>query len=507
MPFELGSVKLNISGGMLLLSIEAKSSDGAPRLGVIFSCSDKTRRLPLIRESADGGARYHNEYLLSEVFYKFKAGDTKLFLTDENGKELFISENNAAVSCGGVKYENGGFIIDKALMNKKTRRPFKELIKKETAVRLIFKILNSFFKVYKSAHPVVANRVAFMSGRRTSLDGNMSFVYDKLKSRKGVEIKTLLFTQSSGLALLKNSLAFMKLYATSRAVVVDDYFRLLNYFDKGKDTKVFQLWHACGAFKTFGYSRLGKPGAPSQREPNHRMYDLAIVSSAEVARHYAEGFGISDGCVVSTGVPRCDAFFDEEYKAETKRRLYYKYPQLKDKRVLLFAPTFRGNGQQSAYYPTDRIDINKLCASIGEEWAVIVKLHPFCRERLDISKAEGTVIDLSDEDELNDLLFITDLLVTDYSSAVFEASLLDIPMLFYCFDLEEYISGRDFYYSFNELAPGRAVRTEAELIESINGSNFDEEKIKGFRQRFFDYTDSGSSQRTADEITKYLEVV
>ena len=58
------------------------------------------------------------------------------------------------------------------------------------------------------------------------------------------------------------------------------------------------------------------------------------------------------------------------------------------------------------------------------------------------------IIDMSDEDELNDLLFVTDLLVTDYSSVIFEASLLNIPMMFYAFDLYDYIASRDFYYDF-----------------------------------------------------------
>ena len=103
---------------------------------------------------------------------------------------------------------------------------------------------------------------------------------------------------------------FVKLYASSKVVIVDDYFRLLNMVDKRPEVKLMQLWHACGAFKTFGFTRLGKAGGPKQTDPNHRMYDVAIVSSAEIAKHYAEGFGLSDDKVLATGIPRTDIFMD-----------------------------------------------------------------------------------------------------------------------------------------------------------------------------------------------------
>ena len=91
------------------------------------------------------------------------------------------------------------------------------------------------------------------------------------------------------------------------------------------------------------------------------------------------------------------------------------------------------------------------------------------------------MLDLSDEDELNDLLFVTDLLITDYSSVVFEASLLDIPMLFYAFDLFDYISKRDFYYDFESFVPGKIVFSQRELTEAITTGDFESEKVPPFK--------------------------
>ena len=114
------------------------------------------------------------------------------------------------------------------------------------------------------------------------------------------------------------------------------------------------------------------------------------------------------------------------------------------------------------------------------------------------------VLDLSDEDELNDLLFVTDLLITDYSSVVFEASLLDIPMLFYAFDLFDYISKRDFYYDFESFVPGKIVFSQRELTEAIVAGDFESEKVPPFKTKFFDHLDGRSSRRVADLILRFI---
>ncbi len=100
------------------------------------------------------------------------------------------------------------------------------------------------------------------------------------------------------------------------------------------------------------------------------------------------------------------------------------------------------------------------------------------------------------------MLFVTNLLITDYSSAIFEASLLDIPMIFYAFDLYDYISNRDFYYDFENFVPGKIVFSENKLITAVKNRDFDYEKVGAFKTKFFDNLDGNSSKRVADEILK-----
>ena len=354
--------------------------------------------------------------------------------------------------------------------------------------------------------PIKKNRIAFLSNRRDDLSGNFEFVHDIIKDNPGLDLRYVLDSNETKNMRLGSMIRMAWYFGTSKVILVDDFSELFFKMPKRKGTYLIQLWHACGAFKTFGCTRMGRPGGPSQQSPNHRSYDYATVSSGEIAKFYAEGFGISEEKVVATGIPRTDVFFDEEYKKKTREAFYKEYPKLQDKKIILFAPTFRGNGKLSGYYPVDRLDVNRLYEDLGGEYAIIVKHHPFVNNRSKIEKKyQDLIIDLSDNSELNDLLFVTDVLITDYSSVVFEASLLDIPMLLYAYDLDRYISSRGFYYEYEDMVPGKIVRTYTDLVAAIESQDWENDKLEEFKKRFFDDLDGKSSQRTADLIMSCLE--
>lgn len=362
-----------------------------------------------------------------------------------------------------------------------------------------------FVNSFASKCKIKKNRVVFLSNRRNDLSGNFEFVYNLLKDDKTLDIRFVLDDRDVRHMSFMNMLCIGWYFANAKVILVDDYMELLFKLPRRKGTKLIQLWHACGAFKTFGCSRMGKKGGQGLRSPNHRSYDYATVSSKEITKFYAEGFGLPIEKVVATGVPRTDIFFEESYKTQVVAAFYEKYPKLKDKKILLFAPTFRGNGKNTGYYPTELFDVNTLYEALGEEYAIIIKHHPFVQNRNKVDKKyKDYIIDLSTNSELNDLLFVTDLLVTDYSSVVFEASLLKVPMLFYGFDLEQYIATRGFYYEFETFVPGKIVYHFEELIQAVQNGDFETEKIEAFRDRFFDGKDGKSSQRTADLIYQCL---
>src|SRR5690606_10351604 len=127
-------------------------------------------------------------------------------------------------------------------------------------------------------------------------------------------------------------------------------------------------------------------------------------------------------------------------------------------KIALFAPTFRGNGQLTAHYDVDSVPWEALAKDLGHDWAVMVKMHPFVAP-LDASRPHITgVIDVTRERELTELMMAADVLITDYSSAIFEYALLERPIVFFCPDLDEYTANRDFYYSFSDYVIGPLVR-------------------------------------------------
>ena len=345
------------------------------------------------------------------------------------------------------------------------------------------------------------NRVTFISNRRNKISGNYESIYKELIKNENIEIKTVLDTRESLVSCFK----YGYYLATSKVILIDDYIRSVYEIKKRKDNYLIQVWHACGAFKTFGFSRLSKEGCWPQESRSHRTYDYCTVSSKKVAKYYAEAFGMNINSIISTGVPRTDIFFDDNYKLKIKEKIYASYPMLNDKKVILFAPTFRGSSKKEGNYPHYRFDYEKIFEKFGDEYRIIIKHHPHVNNKLTIpEKYKDKIIDLSGNEELNDLLFITDVLITDYSSVIFEACLLNIPMLFYAFDLQEYISSRGFYYEYLSFVPGKIVYNMDEIITALSDNDFESEKIENFKKEFFDYFDGNSGKRVSEFIEKLM---
>ena len=140
-----------------------------------------------------------------------------------------------------------------------------------------------------------------------------------------------------------------------------------------------------------------------------------------------------------------------------------------------------------------------------EDYFVILKNHPFVKNVFSYdAKWADRVLDLTGKDNINDLLFITDVLVTDYSSSVFEAALLQIPMVFYVFDKEEYLENRDIYYDFDSFVPGAQAKTEEAFIlavkKAMEGSLEYTDKYQWFKEEFLDALHGNSTEKVAEYI-------
>lgn len=126
-----------------------------------------------------------------------------------------------------------------------------------------------------------------------------------------------------------------------------------------------------------------------------------------------------------------DEYLNQERRVEVEQKLREKYLLCKEKKVILFAPTYRGRSKLTAYYPYELIDFEKLYELCGDEYVVFFKMHPWVPEAVPIPKQyQDKFVDVNKFPDINDLFYITDLLITDYSSNIFEYSLMKKPMLF-----------------------------------------------------------------------------
>src|SRR5690606_24242234 len=143
------------------------------------------------------------------------------------------------------------------------------------------------------------------------------------------------------------------------------------------------------------------PGGPMPGSLAHRNYTDATVSSEQIRRDYAEAYRIDVEKVHPLGVPRTDVFFDDERVRRTASELRTRYGIRPHQRIALFAPTFRGNGQLTATYDVDSVPWERLAADLGDDWVVMVKMHPFVAP-LEVQRPHVTgVVDVSGERELN----------------------------------------------------------------------------------------------------------
>ncbi len=366
----------------------------------------------------------------------------------------------------------------------------------------LFRLLLGALRRLPARRPMIV----FTSDSRTALSGNLKLVHDRLLERnleRSYQLKMIFKASIRTRRGLRERARFVWLLARADVILLEDYQPAIYQLPRHSDQRIIQLWHAWGAFKTVGYSRIGKSSGPNPYSRVHKNYTHATVSSRHEVPFYAEAFGIPDERVIPTGTPRMDDFLDPSRQAERREAAYDAIPGTRDREVILFAPTFRGRSARYAHYPIEVIDLATAYALCVERDAtLLIKMHPFVRSRADIPREyRDRLMDVSDLPmETNDLLLISDLLVTDYSSLVFEYSTLGKPMLFFAYDLEEYIAARDFYEPYEEFVPGRIVRTFGELLDAIRRDDYQLDKVAQFAARHLPNGDGTATDRIIDEL-------
>lgn len=351
--------------------------------------------------------------------------------------------------------------------------------------------------------PLQKGKVVFIEANLTRLSGSLRFLYDTLEQRRNIRTK-IHYLQESGskLRFIQNALACLKDMGDAEYVFLCEGSRVVSCIRPRQETTVVQLWHGCGAFKKFGFSTAASLFGGSREEylkyNYYRNYDYVTVSSPEVVWAYREAMNLpaEDTSVIPIGVSCTDVLFCSDFRRTAAEKLCRLCPQAKGKKVMLYAPTFRGSvGKAKA---PDGLDFGLLKKTLGKEWILLVKQHPVVRHRPEIpAAAEGFAFDVSEDFLIEELLCVSDLCISDYSSIVFEYSLFEKPMIFFAYDFEEYSDWRGFYYDYEELTPGPVFQMTEQIADYVLHleERFELQTILDFKKKFMSACDGHATER------------
>ena len=382
---------------------------------------------------------------------------------------------------------------------------------KKLVKRVIKAVTLSFWYplVYRrhARKPVEPGLVVFFETKELEMPGSFDLLCERLSAdpSKRVEYITLAQNHVSRFKYYLNGARCLKRLAVAEVIFLDDASDLVSCLPMRPETKAVQLWHACGAFKKWGMStadlKFGGTREEIRRHPFYGNLSLVTVSSPEVAWAYVEAMDLEgrEDIVKPLGVSRTDIFFDEGFLMQARARIEAAFPPAKGKKILLYAPTFRGH--VSTATGPDELDIAAMKRELGSEWVLLVKHHPFVKHPAPVSEGcEDFAYLVKGGLSIDDLLSAADACISDYSSIVFEYSLFLRPMIFFAYDLEDYNDWRGFYYGYDEFTPGPVFTTSEEVVDHLAHleERSDPGEVKAFRDKFMSACDGHATERVLE---------
>ncbi len=355
-------------------------------------------------------------------------------------------------------------------------------------LNIVLTVESFFLKMLK----IKKNRIVFISLESDVLTSDSKLVYDMLNKNK-YEVKLCLIEYHKNLfgqfLYFLNCMKQLYYVYTSKLVIVSNNNYVISNF-KREGVIVLQLWHACGAIKKFGNAIV--------REYLVSGYDYVVSTSSYWKKAYSEAFGVDENHVINTGMPRNDELFDECKVKEYREELINKYPILKDKKVILYAPTFRGN----IYKGFRNIEFGalKVIENLDEDYVFIYKFHPLLGN-VEMEK-HPRILNMNQEDT-HRLFCVSDYLISDYSSIVFDYMILQKPILFYVPDYKEYMSDLGVFVEIEELNCPICYK-EADIVDVIKQNISETSSLIHLKDVFFDYQDKYSTKRIVEFIDKIM---
>jgi CDP-ribitol ribitolphosphotransferase len=340
-----------------------------------------------------------------------------------------------------------------------------------------------WLRLFFSLLPIRRRRVVLASARHSRPEGNLRHLYEAMRTaRPDLEYVLLMEPYSyrffGKLVYLLRLTRGMYYLCTARLFVVDNAYFPIHVAQHRRGTTVVQVWHAAGALKRFGLDTRLAPAEP-ERTFLHRYYDYVVASSDHTRAAYAAALRTPIERVLPLGSPRTDLFSEATAVAAARERLLARHPRLEGRRVVLYAPTFRGRGELK--HAAAGLDAQRLRQLLPDDYALVLKTHPNLHTRRGATPGYDAVIEPTTE--INDVFTVTDILVTDYSSVVFDWALLRRPLVLLIADLEQYEADPGLYLDYRTEMIGVPVGDTDGVHAAIVNGAWDLTGYEGFIER------------------------
>ena len=279
--------------------------------------------------------------------------------------------------------------------------------------------------------------------------------------------------------------------ATSKVCIIDGYNIPISALHHKKGLEIIQIWHALGAIKKFGYQVLGKKEGTSKETAKimkmHANYTCVTCASEATKKIFKEAFNTNIDKIKVWGMPRIDYLLGKDNEIDKNvHNLLLDYPKLKNKKNIVYVPTFRRG---------KTLNISDLINAVNKDkYNLIIRLHPLDKTRVEdkykIKSSYSTF----------DLIKIADYVITDYSAIAFEAASLDKPLFFYLYDLDEYNDTRGLNINLQEKMRSCTRKDIKEIIDIIENNKYNYEELKNFKEEYVETIDTNNTKRIVDYI-------
>jgi len=365
---------------------------------------------------------------------------------------------------------------------------------KKLIIKIAIFVLNVVYLPFKCLK--TENKVTYMSRQSDTPSIDFTLLYNKMKEMDS-SLTQVMLTKKIGKGILgkfKYALhTFTQMYhiATSKVVVVDTYIIPISVLKHKKDLKVIQIWHALGAIKKFGYQVIGKKEGSSSdiayTMNMHANYDAVTTSSYVTAKFFAEAFNTDINRIKVVGMPRVDYILGENKNSE----ILENNPEYKNKKTILYIPTFRKN---------DTVFTDDIIAKVDTtKYNLVIRLHP-----LDNTKVADKYITKGNFSTY-DMMKFADYIITDYSATAIEASVLNKPLFLYVYDLDNYNEIRGLNVNLTEELKSSTSKDIKDILNIIENDTYDYKSLEAFKNKYVETCNINNTESVCKLIIEYLK--